>query len=381
MTHNHLLFVYILILIFLIHSNYCQPPPGSTLPPIDYFDQLTKEIQQPLTGINRTYYVAIDEVLWDYAPSGRDQVHDTSFDQSPARFYLAKSSTSIGTQYYKAQYREYTDDTYTTLKPIPSWQGGMGPILRAEVGDTLVVHVRNQAKYNYTMHPHGVFYDFEMEGAVYKGATEDSYVPPGGHHTYVWHVHDRAGPGPNDDDSLVWGYHSHMTEYDIYAGLYGAIIIYRQGYYPSTTTTTTEVVTTLFASDENLSPYLEKTMAYHNQLDQDQIDAMAGDPTPFYLSNVKQVINGLMLSSPSSLVFQQGVPVHWHMLAWGSFLDIHTVRWESGKVRLFGRRVTQLRLLPASFRTVVFTPSSSGSFGCLNDDLGVHGMMMKFRIE
>jgi hypothetical protein len=63
-------------------------------------------------------------------------------------------STSIGTQYYKAQYREYTDATYTTLQTVPSWQGGMGPILRAEVGDTLVVHVWNRATYNYTMHPH-----------------------------------------------------------------------------------------------------------------------------------------------------------------------------------------------------------------------------------
>lgn len=222
-----------------------------------------------------------------------------------------------------------------------------------------------------------------MEGAVYKGATDDSFVRPGGRYTYVWQVHGRAGPGPNDGNSLVWGYHSHMTEFDIFAGLYGAILIYRPGHLPAVaSSSTTEVVTTLFGSDENLSPYLERTIANHPHLDEDLIDAMDGDPTPFYLSNVKQVVNGWMLSSP--LKVKAGEPVDWHVLAWGSFLDIHTVRWDHGRARLFDRPVSKVRLLPASFRTLSFTPPSEtgvGNFGCLNDDLGVHGMIMQYRIE
>lgn len=40
-------------------------------------------------------------------------------------------------------YKEYTDDTYTTAKEAPIWAGNLGPILRAEVGDTLHVHFKN----------------------------------------------------------------------------------------------------------------------------------------------------------------------------------------------------------------------------------------------
>ena len=54
-----------------------------------------------------------------------------------------------------------------------------------------------------------------MEGAVYKDATEDSFVKPGHNYTYIWQVAPRAGPGPKDGDSLVWGYHSHVHENDM----------------------------------------------------------------------------------------------------------------------------------------------------------------------
>ena len=64
------------------------------------------------------------------------------------------------------------------------------------------------------MHPHGVFYDKDSEGASYDDGTsgadkEDDAVPPGKTHTYTWKVPERAGPGPNDPSSIVWLYHSH----------------------------------------------------------------------------------------------------------------------------------------------------------------------------
>jgi hypothetical protein len=97
MTHYQLYLVSLSILlhVFLIPSYHCQPPSDSSDDYIDYFDQLAQEIKQPLIGVNRTYYVAIDEVLWDYAPSGRDQVHGTTLEQSPARFYTMKSKDKL----------------------------------------------------------------------------------------------------------------------------------------------------------------------------------------------------------------------------------------------------------------------------------------------
>ena len=80
------------------------------------------------------------------------------------------------------------------------------------------------------MHPHGVFYDKDSEGAPYddgtSGADKATAVPPGKTHTYIWEVPERAGPGPNDPSSVVWLYHSHTNEMkDVDSGLIGPIII------------------------------------------------------------------------------------------------------------------------------------------------------------
>ena len=71
-----------------------------------------------------------------------------------------QSSDRIGRKYYKAVYREYTDDTFTKTKEHPTYLGILGPILRAEVDDTIKIVFKNLAKtYNYSVHPHGVFYE------------------------------------------------------------------------------------------------------------------------------------------------------------------------------------------------------------------------------
>ena len=64
----------------------------------------------------RTYYVAADEVQWDYAPSGRDEAMGMPFD-AIAKGYTETSANHIGRVYKKAIYREYTDAAFTTLKP------------------------------------------------------------------------------------------------------------------------------------------------------------------------------------------------------------------------------------------------------------------------
>ncbi|MDR0051907.1 multicopper oxidase domain-containing protein, partial [Acinetobacter baumannii] len=48
--------------------------------------------------------------------------------------------------------------------PKPEWLGFLGPILRAEVGDVMVVHMKNFASRPYSLHPHGVFYKKDSEG-------------------------------------------------------------------------------------------------------------------------------------------------------------------------------------------------------------------------
>ncbi len=118
-------------------------------------------------GQTRTYYVAADEVNWDYAPSGRDEAMGMPFD-AIAEGYTESGPHQIGRVYKKAIYRQYTDATFSKLQPRPPDEqclGILGPILRGEVGDTIKVVFKNNATHPYGMHPHGVIYQKDSEGA------------------------------------------------------------------------------------------------------------------------------------------------------------------------------------------------------------------------
>src|SRR6185312_4348687 len=141
------------------------------------------------SGKTRTYYIAADEVNWDYAPGGVNKMMGMKFE-GYSKVFTERGLHRIGTIYRKAIYREYTDDTFSHLKPrAPEWEhaGILGPILQAEVGDTIRILFKNK----------------DSEGAPYDDGTsgkdkEDDAVPPEKTHVYTWQVPERAGPGPND---------------------------------------------------------------------------------------------------------------------------------------------------------------------------------------
>lgn len=81
-----------------------------------------------------------------------------------ASLYLVNGTNRIGNVYKKAMYIEYTDGTFTTEKPKLKWLGFLGPVIRAEVGDDIVVHMKNFANRSYSIHPHGVLYKKDSEG-------------------------------------------------------------------------------------------------------------------------------------------------------------------------------------------------------------------------
>ena len=136
------------------------------------------------SGSTRTYYVAADEVQWDYAPSGRDEAMGMDFD-SIAKGFTETSANHIGRVYKKAVYHEYTDATFSHLKPrAPQDQylGILGPILHAEVGDTIKVIFKNNATHPYSMHPHGVLYLKDSEGSDYNDGTTGADIKIGRAH-------------------------------------------------------------------------------------------------------------------------------------------------------------------------------------------------------
>ena len=170
-------------------------------------------------GVTRTYYISSDKVVWDYAPQGTNEITGKPFDDI-ADTYVRSGPGRIGSRYVKCLYRGYTDATFGHRIKRPAdekYLGLLGPVIRAEVGDTIKVVFRNTCPFPASVHPHGVFYAKNSEGAPYNDGTHgankaDDAVPTGGTHTYVWDVPPRAGPGPDDGSSVMWMYHSHTDE-------------------------------------------------------------------------------------------------------------------------------------------------------------------------
>ena len=92
------------------------------------------------SGQVRRYYIAAEEVAWNYVPSSWDNWLGVPIGESPrANITGITAPGSLGTTWQKALYRGYTDASFTTLSPQPPWQGINGPTLRAEVGDMIEV--------------------------------------------------------------------------------------------------------------------------------------------------------------------------------------------------------------------------------------------------
>jgi len=215
----------------------------------------------PAAARTRTYYIAAQEVQWNYAPGGVNKITGAPVQKVPIDF--------LGWTYTKATYMPYADSAFT--KPIakPSYFGILGPVVRAEVGDTIVVFFKNQTRFPQSIHAHGVFYNKASEGAPYRdgvstAAKGGDSVAPGATFRYVWQVPARAGPDRMDESSVLWMYHSHVDEVaDISAGLVGPMIITRKGMARpdgSPRDVDREVFAMFALNDENQSIYMPENL-------------------------------------------------------------------------------------------------------------------------
>ena len=338
-------------------------------------------------GQIRTYYISADEVDWDYAPTGINQVTGKPFDEV-AQTYVKNDSDRIGHVYTKAVYREYTDGTFTKLKPVSEkWKhlGILGPAIHAEVGDTIKINFKNNARFPFSIHPHGVFYEKDSEGAPYDDSTNKSgsIVAPGGNYTYIWQVPERAGPGPHDPSSIVWMYHSHVNEVkDTLAGLVGPIIITRHGYANPDGTpkdVDQEFVTLFTIYDENNSPYLDYNIKRFAQVPS-SVDV---NDDGFVESNKKHSINGYLFGNLPGLEMKSLTHVRWYVLGMGTETDIHTPHWHGQTLLMDGMRTDMVELLPMSMKVLDMYPDNTGTwlYHCHVNDHLTAGMIALFSVK
>lgn len=341
-------------------------------------------------GQVRLHYIAADEVAWDYAPAGRNLIAGQPFGEAE-NTYMASGPDRIGRVYTKSVFREYTDATFTTPVPRPElWRhlGLLGPVLHAEVGDTIRVVFMNHTSRPASMHPHGVFYDKASEGAGYADGTvgadrADNSVPRGGTHTYVWQVPERAGPGPMDPSSVMWMYHSHTDEVaDTYAGLMGAIVVTRRGMARpdgSPRDVDRELVTMFMVSDENRSPWLDDNIRTRTSAPA----TVRKDDPDFVESNKKHAINGYVFGNLPDLDMRRGERVRWYVMGMGTEVDLHTPHWHGNTVLAMGMRTDVVALLPATMVVADMVPDDPGIwlYHCHVADHITAGMLSRYVVR
>jgi FtsP/CotA-like multicopper oxidase with cupredoxin domain len=168
----------------------------------------------PAGAATREFWGAAVPVTWNMVPNQFDAITGTRHEPS---------ETVLGTVVYRRFSRRWRHPLPNTPESgnqnlIP------GPLLRARVGDKLVVHFKNldfSRRDSHSMHFHGVEYRPSSDGAFVPGVSgRDGDVKPGQSWTYrLTAGRDAAG---------VWPYHDHsraMHE-SIDGGMYGMLSIF-----------------------------------------------------------------------------------------------------------------------------------------------------------
>ncbi|KAJ8418900.1 hypothetical protein AAFF_G00003990 [Aldrovandia affinis] len=361
-------------------------------------------------GLIREYYIAAEEVIWDYGPS---QINN--FTGKPlksdreAETFFETGDDRIGGKYKKAVYVEYTDRTFTKRKdrsPEEEHLGILGPVIRAEVDDTIRVVFRNNAKRPFSIQPHGVEYNIKQGGTLYNSIPEEtsrskillqrikntsaglptpppaSQVPPGSTYTYEWVVPKDGGPVEGDADCITQLYYSAVDSVrDTSAGLVGPLLVCRKNSLKSGKQNNVDKEFHLLVSvfDENLSWYLDENINLFTKSPKN----VKKEDEDFQESNMMHSINGYMYGNLPGLRMCKGNKVSWHLSGLGSEVDIHGLFFDGNRFTISGTRRDVINLFPHISHTVIMEPDSLGKFGlvCRTVDHFRAGMRATYIVE
>jgi hephaestin len=338
----------------------------------------------------RVYYIAADEVAWDYVPGGINHISGAAYQDSA--FFQQGPAVPLGSSYRKVLYREYTDSTFATLKPrAPEWEhlGFLGPLIRGVVGDTIRIVFRNNGSHPFSMHPHGVFYNKDSEGAPYDDGTSgndkgDDGVPPGGTHVYVWPVPERAGPVMGEASSVMWMYHSHTDEVrDVNTGLLGIMIVTAREHARmdgSPDDVDRELGISFAQVHEEDSWLAEQNLPM--ALFRNGPKANPGERQNFYPWFVKFSINGFLHGSMplAAATLRKGERVRWYVMASTNDFDAHAPHWHGNTVTIHHMRMDVMALMPMEMVTADMVPDNPGTwlFHCHITFHNTLGMAMRY---
>uniref|UniRef100_A0A3Q4ACB9 Plastocyanin-like domain-containing protein n=1 Tax=Mola mola TaxID=94237 RepID=A0A3Q4ACB9_MOLML len=315
------------------------------------FPQRRMTIAQKQQMRKWTYYIAAEEIIWDYAPNMPKHIDE----QSPTR---------IGGKYKKAVYVLYKNESFTEKlenKQRRNELGILGPVIRAQIRDVIKVRpFLNKASKPYSIYPHGLTIEKSQEGYSYPAGSNQSHsVKPGETHTYEWNVVEEDKPLDSDSRCLTRIYHSAVdTPRDIASGLIGPMLICKS---QSLNVRNVQLKAdkeqhSMFAVfDENKSWYLDDNIRQYS----DGSKVKKAEPG-FYKSNVMHTINGYAFENGTPLGFCNGEVVTWHVSSIGAQDCIQTATFYGHPFELNERTEDFLSLYPMTGETITMNMDNIG---------------------
>ncbi|XP_078066513.1 coagulation factor VIII isoform X2 [Mustelus asterias] len=320
----------------------------------------------------RKHYIAALEFNWDYRSSNL-------LSGLGAGNLRSQYSPRTFPQYRKAVFVEFKDSSFLTPEPKPDWMGILGPTIRAEVNDKVIIHFKNLASRPYSIHPFGISYWKMSEGASYNDHTpmpekKDDIVAPKGEYVYVWEITENLGPMNGDSNCLTYTYSSRVDPVrDFNSGLIGAMLVCKQGTLSELgkQINRQEFVLLFSIIDESKSMYLETDRIRYRI------------PGPQKVNGRMYSINGYVNVSLPDLNICKTKVVSWHLIAMGSTPELYSIYFNGFGLLVRDHRVVSVELAPTAFVTAEMIPSHESKWllSCQNPNHQQAGMKAYFNIE
>nr|KAF6381582.1 hypothetical protein mPipKuh1_003208 [Pipistrellus kuhlii] len=340
----------------------------------------------PAWAKEKHYYIGIIETTWNYA-SDNGEKKLIAVDTERSNIYLQNGPDRIGRVYKKALYLQYTDGTFTTAIEKPAWLGFLGPIIKAETGDTIYVHLKNFASRPYTFHSHGIIYYKEHEGAIYPDNTTDFHkaddkVHPGEQYTYRLHATQEKSPAEEDGNCVTRIYHSHIdAPRDIASGLIGPLILCKKDSLDKEKEKNIdqEFVMMFSVVDENFSWYLDDNINTYcskpEKVDKDNED--------FQESNRMYSVNGHAFGSLPGLSMCAEDRVKWYLFGMGNEVDVHAAFFHGQTLTNKNYRIDTINLFPATLVDAFMVAQNPGEWmlSCQNLNHLKAGLQAFFQVR
>ncbi|KAM6143150.1 coagulation factor VIII isoform 2-T2 [Erethizon dorsatum] len=299
----------------------------------------------------RHYFIAAVERLWDYGMSRIPSV------------LRHRDQCGSAQQFKKVVFQEFTDGSFT--QPLYRGElnehlGLLGPYIRAEVEDNIVVTFKNQASRPYSFYSSLISYN---EDQKQEAKPRKNFVKPNETKTYFWEVQQYMAPTEDEFDCKAWAYFSDVDlEKDMHSGLIGPLLIcHRNTLSPAHgRQVTVQEFTLLFTIfDETKSWYFTENMERNCKA---PCSIQIEDPT--FKENYRfYAINGYVMDTLPGLVMAQDQRIRWYLLSMGSNENIHSIHF-SGHVFTVRKKeeykMSVYNLYPGAFETVEMLPSRAG---------------------